>query len=95
MSNCKFILPFYWSKLCSEFVTVSLFDHFPLVTPGMFGGALSFEDELSKRMVRQKEQIYASGATVLRYGNWDYITVKRVCEVTFCMHGSCRGSNLT
>ncbi|KAI0226026.1 hypothetical protein LSAT2_023274 [Lamellibrachia satsuma] len=38
---------------------------------GMFGGPVSFEDELSKRMVRQKEQIYASGATVLRSANWN------------------------
>lgn len=38
---------------------------------GMFGGAMSFEDELTKRMVRQKEQIYASGATVLRSANWN------------------------
>ena len=69
--NWKFILLFYLYKFCSEFVTVSLFDHLFIVTLGMFGGALSFEDELSKRMVRQKEQIYASGATVLRSGNWD------------------------
>ena len=39
--------------------------------PGMggIGGALSFEDELKKRLVAQREDVYASGATVLK-SNW-------------------------
>ena len=30
----------------------------------------SFEDELKGRLGKQKEQIYASGATILKSANW-------------------------